>query len=56
MTTFMIRLKDLIWPAVLAAVGSVLAIVTALIAPDNGSLVLAFGLSAIAMACLAITL
>jgi len=51
----MLTLQSLIWPAVISAVLSILAILTALLAPDKGVLVLALGLSAIAWAGLAQT-
>lgn len=55
MDRFLLRLQSLIWPAVISAVLSVLAVLTALLTPDKGTLVLALGLSAVAWACLAQT-
>ena len=49
-----VLVSNVIWPAVASAVLAALAIVTSLYT-DNGSLVLALGLSAIASACLAQT-
>ena len=51
----LLRLQNLIWPAVIAAVLSVIAVLVSLLAPDRGTLVLALGLSAVAWACLAQT-
>jgi len=51
----MLTLQSLIWPAVISAVLSILAILTALITPDKGVLALSLGLSAVAWACLAQT-
>jgi hypothetical protein len=55
MSRFLLLLEGLIWPAVISAVLSILAILTALVAPDKGSLALALGLSAVAWAGLAQT-
>jgi len=55
MDRFLLLLQSLIWPAVISAVLSILAILTALIAPDKGTLALALGLSAVAWAGLAQT-
>ena len=51
----MLTLQSLIWPAVISAVLSILARLTALLTPDKGVLALALGLSAIAWAGLAQT-
>lgn len=56
LTNLRIRLADLIWPAVLAAVASGLAVLVALVSPEKGSLVLALGFTGITMALLAQTL
>jgi hypothetical protein len=48
-------IQSLIWPAVVSAILSVLAVLTALLTPDKGTLALALGLSAIAWAGLAQT-
>jgi hypothetical protein len=45
-------IQGLVWPAVVSAVSSLLAVLTALLTPEKGSLVLALGLTAIGMACL----
>ena len=55
MDRFLLRLQSLIWPAVISAVLSVLAVLTALLTPDKGTLALALGLSAVAWAALAQT-
>jgi hypothetical protein len=51
----LLRLQALIWPAVISAVLSFIAVLVSLVAPDRGTLVLALGLSAITWACLAQT-
>ncbi len=51
-----IMIRDLIWPAVISAGLSLLAVIVAVAYPDKGTLVLSLGLSAIAMACLAQTM
>ena len=53
MDRFILRLQNLVWPAVLSAVLTGFTVLTGLLAPDRGNLILALGLSAIAMACLA---
>ena len=55
MDRLLLRLRSLIWPAVISAVLSILAVLTALLAPDKGTLALALGLSAVAWAALAQT-
>ena len=55
MDRFLLRLQSLIWPAVISAVLSVLTVLTALLTPDKGTLVLALGLSAVSWAMLAQT-
>jgi hypothetical protein len=55
MDRFLLLLQSLIWPAVVSAVLSILAILTALLTPDKGTLALALGLSAVAWAGLAQT-
>ena len=55
MTRLKLILESLIWPAVVSAFFGALAVLTALIAPDKGTLALALGLSAIAWAGLAQT-
>lgn len=45
-------LRNLVWPAVVSALGCALAVITALVDPSKGTLVLAFGLTSVAMACL----
>lgn len=45
-------LKNIVWPAVVSAVASGLAVITALLDPSKGTLVLALGLTSVAMACL----
>jgi len=55
MNRLQLLLESLIWPAVISAVLSALAILTALLNPDKGSLALALGLSAVAWAALAQT-
>ena len=55
MERFLLLLQSLIWPAVISAVLSILAILTALLTPDKGTLALALGLSAVAWAGLAQT-
>ena len=56
LTNLRIRLADLIWPAVLAAVASGLTLIVALVSPEKGSLVLALGFTGVTMALLAQTL
>ena len=56
LTNLRIRLSDLIWPAVLAAVASGLTLIVALVSPEKGSLVLALGFTGVTMALLAQTL
>jgi hypothetical protein len=51
----MLRLQSLIWPAVISAVLSFIAVLVSLLSPDRGTLILALGLSAVAWACLAQT-
>jgi len=51
-----IMIRDLIWPAVISAGLSLLAVTVAIVSPDKSTLVLSLGLSAIAMACLAQTI
>jgi len=51
----LLRLQNLIWPAVIAAILSFIAVLVSLLTPDRGTLVLALGLSAVAWACLAQT-
>jgi len=55
MDRLLLLFQSLIWPAVISAVLTILAILTALIAPDKGTLALALGLSAVAWAGLAQT-
>ena len=55
MTRIKLILESLIWPAVVSAFFGALAVLTALITPDKGTLTLALGLSAIAWAGLAQT-
>jgi len=55
MDRLLLRLQSLIWPAVISAVLSILAVLTALLTPDKGTLALTLGLSAVAWACLAQT-
>jgi len=45
-------LRNLVWPAVVSAASSLLAVLTALLDPSKGTLVLALGLTSVAMACL----
>jgi hypothetical protein len=56
MDRLLLRLRSLIWPSVIAAGLSVLAVLIALLAPDKGTLVLALGLSAVTWALLAQTM
>lgn len=49
---FIARMRELVWPAVLAAVLSPLAIVMALINPDSVTVPLTLGLAAVTMALL----
>jgi hypothetical protein len=51
----MLRLQSLIWPAVISAVLSFIAVLVSLLSPDRGTLILSLGLSAVAWACLAQT-
>ena len=55
MNRLQLLLESLIWPAVISAVLSFLAVLTALLTPDKGTLALALGLSAVAWAGLAQT-
>jgi len=55
MDRLLLRLQSLIWPAVISVALSTLAILTALLAPDRGNLILALAVSAVAWACLAQT-
>jgi predicted anti-sigma-YlaC factor YlaD len=56
MDRLLLKLQSLIWPSVIATALSVLTVLTALLAPDKGTLVLALGLSAVTWACLAQTM
>lgn len=49
---FIARMRELVWPAVLAAVLSPLAIIVALINPDSATVPLTLGLAAVTMALL----
>jgi hypothetical protein len=53
MSPWIIRLKDIIWPAVIAGVLAVTCIAVALIAPTNLGAIIALGLSAVTFALLA---
>ena len=53
MPSWLIRLRDIVWPAVLAVVLAVLAILIAIIFPQALAAVLALGISSITMALLA---
>lgn len=53
MRLLLARLRELVWPAVLAAVLSPLAIVVALLVPESISLAISLGCAAITMAILA---
>jgi len=55
MDRLLLRLQSLIWPSVISAVLSILAVLTALLNPDKGTLALTLGLSAVAWAMLAQT-
>jgi hypothetical protein len=52
MNNLLARLRDLVWPAVVSAGCSILAVLVALVSPEKGSLVLALGLVAVSMAVL----
>lgn len=53
MRLLLARLRELIWPAVLAVVFGPLAVIVALVSPESTSLVIALGSAAITMAILA---
>lgn len=53
MQKLLARLRDVVWPAVLAAVLAPLAVVVALVAPEMVSLTLSLGLAGVTMALLA---
>jgi len=53
MPTWWYRLKELVWPAVMATVFTVLSVGTAFLAPGSLSKVVSFGLAGITMALLA---
>lgn len=52
MQRLMLILREVIWSSVLAVVFSTLAILSAIIAPNNLALVLAFGFTAVVSAVL----
>jgi hypothetical protein len=53
MPNWITRLQELVWPAVMATVFTVLSVGTAFLAPDSLSKVVSFGLAGITMALLA---
>jgi hypothetical protein len=53
MPTLWYRLKELVWPAVLALVFAVLSVGVALISPESLSKVVSLGMAGITMALLA---
>jgi hypothetical protein len=53
MPTFWYRLRELVWPAVMATVFTVLSVGTAFISPESLSKVVSLGLAGITMALLA---
>ena len=54
MPNWITRLQELVWPAVLAVVLTVLAVGTAILAPERLSQALSLGLAGVTMALLAI--
>lgn len=53
MRLLLARLRELVWPAVIAAVLGPLAIIVALVSPESISLAISLGSAAITMAILA---
>lgn len=53
MRILLARLRELVWPAVIAAVLGPLAIIVAIVSPESIGLVVALGSTAITMATLA---
>lgn len=53
MPSWLIRLRDVVWSAVMAVVLSAVAILVAIFIPDSSNIVLALGLSSIVSALLA---
>lgn len=54
MDSLFLRLRNLVWPAVFAAVLAGFGVLTAIVSPEKDTLVLAFGLASIASSLLAI--
>lgn len=54
METFLLRLRDLVWPAVVATVLAGSGVLVAIVLPEKDTLVLALGLASIASSLLAI--
>ena len=53
MPTWLNRLKDMVWPAILAVVFLTLSLGIAFLAPERGSQAISLGLAGITMALLA---
>jgi hypothetical protein len=53
MPLWFLRLRDIVWPAVIAGVLAVVDIIVAIASPTNLGLILALGLSAVVSALLA---
>lgn len=53
MTKWLLMLRDVVWPAVIATTLSVVDVIVAIATPNNLGLIAALGLSAVAFALLA---
>jgi hypothetical protein len=53
MPSWLTRLKDMVWPAILAVVFLTLSVGTAFLTPEKGSQAISLGLAGVTMALLA---